>query len=78
MFELFNTQTVDDPVKKGVEDIKKDQMYLSFWGLETVNFGNKEQRLAMLDLRASSTGECLGPVWFYVLNFENQVSIYFR
>ena len=41
MFELFNTSTVDDPVKKGVENAKKDQMWVSFWGLETVNFGNK-------------------------------------
>ena len=42
MFELFDTSTVDHPIKKGVENTKKDQMYVSFWGLETVNFGNKD------------------------------------
>jgi len=43
MFNLFNTETVDYPfTKKKGENMKKDQMYVSFWNLHTVNWGNKD------------------------------------
>ena len=43
LFNLFDTTTMDHPFsKKKGENTKKDQMYFSFWNLDTVNFGNKD------------------------------------
>ena len=43
MFNLFNTETIDYPFSnKNGESMKKDQMYVSFWNLHTVNWGNKD------------------------------------